>query len=234
MLRRMWHKLPEGIRQPVRRLLNRPENFYTMTPETPPAIRKALLRVRETALSGDYYEFGMYRGYTFWFARKTVTELGLNGMHLYGFDSFAGLPPPTGDDAATGEFKQGDYACGLKEFKRVLMRQKMDWSDTTLIPGFYNDSLRPELKKQYPMRPVAVALIDCDLYASTVPVLNFLSDLLQDGSILLFDDWNCFKASDQHGERLAFREFLERNKQWRAEPYISFGWHGQAFILRRN
>ena len=34
-----------------------------------------------------------------------------------------------------------------------------------------------------------VTLIDCDLYKSTLSVLAFLEDLLQEGSMLLFDDW---------------------------------------------
>ena len=81
------------------------------------------------------------------------------------------------------------------------------------------------------MKPVMLALIDCDLYSSTVSVLDFLDNLLQDGSILMFDDWNCFGKSDERGERRAFREFLARHPIWRADPFVSFGWHGQSFVL---
>ncbi|MGZ5294966.1 MAG: hypothetical protein ACXWH5_13390, partial [Actinomycetota bacterium] len=66
---------------------------------------------------------------------------------------------------------------------------------------------------------------------STVPVLRFLASLIQEGSILLFDDWNCFDRSDQKGERRAFREFLAKNPQFAAEKWTSFGRRGQAFVL---
>ena len=39
-------------------------------------------------------------------------------------------------------------------------------------------------------------MVDCDLYQSTVPVLAFLADLLQDGTVVLFDDWYCFREAD--------------------------------------
>ena len=51
---------------------------------------------------------------------------------------------------------------------------------------------------------------------------------------LLFDDWNCFNKSDEMGERLAFREFFAQHPGWRAEPFITFGWHGQAFIMKKS
>jgi hypothetical protein len=176
----------------------------------------------------------MYRGYTFWSAQRAANESGLKGMRFFGFDSFAGLPEPEGIDAGSDEFKRGDYACGYEMVTENLNNNGVDWSRTQLIQGYFDKSLKPALKTEYGMQRVAVALIDCDLYHSTVDVLNFLSDLLQEGSILMFDDWNCFDESDEKGERKAFREFLERHPDWQAEAFISFGWHGQAFILHRT
>ena len=39
--------------------------------------------------------------------------------------------------------------------------------------------------------------------SSTVPVLRFLSDVLVDGALLIFDDWYCFRASPEQGEQNA-------------------------------
>ncbi len=243
MMHRLWEALPETVRRPTRRLLRRvrahkparspepPKEFFTMCPETPPAIGQALRRIRDVGPSGDYYEFGLFRGYTFWQAQKTASELGLSDMRFFGFDSFTGLPDVTGPDAVTDEFHKGDYACGVAQVRRLLDQHGIDWSRSTLIPGLYHESLRPELRLRYQMRPLALALIDCDLYNSTVPVLKFLDDFLQDGSILLFDDWNCFQASNDHGERRAFKEYLDARPYWCPDPYISFGWHGQGFIM---
>jgi O-methyltransferase len=208
------------------------DGFVTETPGTPPALYRSLRRIAEAGPIGDYYEFGLYRGYTFWFAQQAAHLLGLVGMQFFGFDSFQGLPEPEGIDAALDEFHKGDYSCGRPTVVGTLRRFGFEWSRAQLVEGFYADSLRPALVRDLSMGPVAVALIDCDLYESTVPVMRFLAPLLQEGAILLFDDWNCFGASDEHGQRRAFREFLFSSPAWRAEPYLRFGWHGQGFILR--
>ncbi len=139
-------------------------------------------------------------------------------MRFFGFDSFAGLPRPEGIDATTEEFHEGDYRCDRQQVAASLTTYGFDWSRAELIAGFFDDSLRPALVQQHSMRPVAVALIDCDLYSSTVPVLRFLAPQLQDGSILLFDDWNCFGASDAHGQRRALRSSWNPPRRGRWSP----------------
>jgi O-methyltransferase len=244
---RHWRRLPNPVRQLIGTALDafhlrtplanlfvpnpNSNGFFTFCPQTPPAIYKSLQRVSEAGPAGDYYEFGLYRGYTFWYAQRSADLLGLKGMRFFGFDSFEGLPALKGPDVG-GEFSQGDYAASREEVQRYLSKYGVDWSRTYLIEGYYEDSLNPQAKTKLRMKTASVVLIDCDLYHSTVPVLQFLDDLLQDGSILLFDDWNNFQGSDEKGERRAFHEFLGERPYWHAEPYISFGWHGQAFILR--
>src|SRR5690606_7604139 len=90
----------------------------------------------------------------------------------------------------------------------------IDWERTFLVPGYYNESLTPELIAKHRLRRVGDALIDCDLYSSTVTVLDFLRPLIGDKTILIMDDWNCFDARDDRGQRRAMREFLER------EPHL--------------
>jgi O-methyltransferase len=246
MLDAILRPLPDAVRLPAGRLVRQivpdrllialgrlpSDGFVTLTPDTPPAIRQAFTRVAKEGVTGDYYEFGMYRGYTFWTAQRAARHHRLVDTRFFGFDSFQGLPRVTGQDATSAEFKEGDYSCGRDDVEAYLDKYGVDWRKTCLIEGFFDRSLRPELKNQLRMRKAAVTLIDCDLYSSTVDVLRFLEDLLQPGSIILFDDWNCFEASDDMGERRAFREFLHAHPQWTAEPFVAFGWHGQSFILR--
>ena len=142
-------------------------------------------------------------------------------------------PPPVHDASRSG-VRKGAFVCSKDQVIANLTNYGVDWSRTGLIEGWYDQSLTQALRPSLGLKPVAVALIDCDLYLSTVPVLAFLADLLQDGSVLLFDDWNLFDASDERGERRAFREFLEAHPEWKAETYVKFGWHGQAFIMRRT
>jgi O-methyltransferase len=247
MIDQVWKSLPARVRHRMREKIVRQvarveflrkrikhpaiDGFLTLTPETPPAISICLQKALALGVQGDYYEFGLYRGYSFWSAQKSANLLGLNQVRFLGFDSFQGLPKLEGIDAETAEFNERDYAASMEEVKWYLEKYGVDWSRSFLIEGYYDDSLQDGLKSKLEMKPVMVALIDCDLYGSTVSVLDFLDNLLQDGSILMFDDWNCFNKSDDKGERRAFREFLARRPHWTAHPFVSFGWHGQSFVL---
>ena len=81
------------------------------------------------------------------------------------------------------------------------------------------------------MKKVAVALIDCDIYTSTRDVLNFISDMLIDKSILMFDDWNCFDKDDEKGQRRAFSEFRQQHPEWEPEEIGGYGLYGQMFLM---
>lgn len=190
--------------------------------------------MRTSDLQGDYYEFGLFRGQSFAAAHRLARRHRLaSDMRFFGFDSFQGLPQPDGFDAA-GEFRKGDYACSRAEVTATLEKRRVDWSRIQLVEGWYDQTLTPNLKSALAPGKVGIALVDCDLYESTVPVLRFLTSLIQDGSIILFDDWNCFDRSDQKGERRAFREFLVNNPQFAAQKWISFGRRGQAFVLHKD
>jgi hypothetical protein len=239
-------KLPPSVRDRISRVIGRSpalqravdavsaigsDGFVSMTPETLPAITSALELVRAEGLAGDYFEFGLYRGVTFLHAQTEAQRLGLSDIRFYGFDSFAGLPEIGEVDVAAGIWEAGDYACSRAEVDAYLTKYRAP-GDYTLIEGFFDQSLTEELRARLQPRHVAVALIDCDLYASTVPVLEWLAQLLQPNCVLLFDDWNCADSNDEMGERRAFGEFLAVHKEWIAEPLFTFGWHGQAFQLR--
>jgi hypothetical protein len=196
------------------------------------ALDRSFRRIRTEQLRGDYFEFGIYRGSTFAHAdRLARRHLLSSSMRLFGFDSFQGLPSPTGIEGATGEFLEGDFACALPEVRENLDRRGVDWSRIHLVEGWFDETLNDNLKETLRPAPVAIALIDCDLYRSTLSVLEFLEDLLQQGSILLFDDWDCFGGRDHMGERRAFAEFLQTSTRIVAEPWIRFGRRGQGFVI---
>jgi O-methyltransferase len=226
-----------GLRPLARRLEGavRSERFQAATPATPVAIEKVLRLVLEAGLDqrGDYYEFGIYRGYTFWFAQKTMADLGNRQMRFIGLDSFEGLPEVRGVDRYKGDFSAHQYSASFDYVRTMLDTHGVDWDRTILVPGYYDRTLTASLKREHDLRPAAVAVIDCDLYESARQVLDFLSDdMLLDGSILVFDDWNAFDGDDERGERLALREFLQANTEWRAEELFAYGSYGQVFRLR--
>ncbi len=208
--------------------------FDTASPAALPALEDAFRASVDHGLAhrGDYFEFGVFKGYAFWYAQDVARRHGLDRMRFFGFDSFAGLPPVRGRDLTPrGDFYEGQYACPKDRVVANLSAKGVDWRRTHLIEGYFEQSLTEELKAQLRHRPVAIALIDCDLYEATATVLRFIGDLIADGAILLFDDWNCFDRDDERGQRKAFAEFLGQNPHLSAEALFSFGWHGQAFAM---
>lgn len=208
-------------------------DFRTLSREAIPALQRAMQSIHRHGPRGDYYEFGVYRGGSLLAVYREAVRLGMaDGMHFVGLDSFAGLPEPEGIDAGW-EFEQGQYAASRLEVQQMLHREAgEDLYRFALVEGFYEQSLTAELYAS--MHPAALVLFDCDLYSSTRTALGWLTPLLQEGTELLFDDYNCFEADPQRGQRLAWTQWQARNPEWRVEEGEAFGWHGQGFILRRG
>jgi hypothetical protein len=181
---------------------------------------------------GDYFEFGLFRGRTFIAAYHFAQANKLHKMKFYGFDSFQGLPQIQGVDAG-GEFAGGQYAMGVERFTNLIRGRGVDLQKVKLVPGWYSESLNAQTKAGLQARKAALIFVDCDLYESTVPVLEFVTDYVQDGTVLAFDDWFGFKGHPQKGEQRAFKEWLARNPGLQAQPYRGFGTHGESFVLCR-
>jgi O-methyltransferase len=185
------------------------------------------------SVQGDYAEFGVFEGSTTAAAWHASRRLGMKQIRFHAFDSFQGLPS-IGSDDATGGFRKGDFAAARATFERNLRRYGVDLSRVTVTEGMFDDTLTPARREQLQLDKVALAFIDCDLYASTVPVLSFLTDLLVDGSVLMFDDWFCFKGRPDRGEQRAFAEWREANPHLRLVEYQTFHWSGMSFLVHRD
>lgn len=211
-------------------------SFRTLSPGTPEAIAKAYKIIQEETDGpiGDYYEFGLFRGFTFLQAYKHTQDLGMNNVHFYGFDSFEGLPPADGIDVADGRFFEGQFACSKEDVEKNLSENGMDISRTSLVKGFYEDSLTEELREQYHFKPASVVLLDCDYYSSTKTALDWMKPYIKVGTILLFDDWFSYGDDNELGQQKALEEFLAEETQYHAEPLWEFIHHGKGFILRSN
>lgn len=57
---------------------------------------------------------------------------------------------------------------------------------------------------------------------------------MADQSLILFDDWNCFNADSEKGQRKAFREFLTHNDHFTVRELFSYGQYGQVFIVENS
>ena len=156
------------------------------------------LQERDLLEGTDYFEFGIFRGFNLWFVQAYAKARGLTNMRFAGFDSFFGLPPVEGIDAG-GSFKEGGFSSYREEVETYYKRYGVDWDKTMLVQGFYEDSLNNQTIEKFKLRKCALCVIDCDLYSSTVSVLNFVAPLLADTSVLYFDDWIDFWSVRREG-----------------------------------
>jgi O-methyltransferase len=178
---------------------------------------------------GDYAEFGVAKGRTFVEAYRVARRFPGFDRRFYAFDSFAGLPD-IGEVDAGYRWREGQFAHGRQGFEARLRRARIPSSDVTIVEGFYDETLRhPERLDDH---RVAVAWVDCDLYESTVPVLDYLTDRLSPGAVLAFDDWFCFRGARDKGEARACDEWLERNPHIALVPWRPFHWAGQSFLVQ--
>lgn len=114
---------------------------------------------------------------------------------VYGFDWFQGLPEDWVPDYG---MVKGSFAMpqpeGLPE-------------NAKLVLGLFEDTVEDFLAAH--PGPVELAHIDCDIYSSTVTVLNALTDRLSAGSVLVFDELFYYPQRENH-EVKAFYEWLQR------------------------
>ena len=83
----------------------------------------------------------------------------------------------------------------------MLTRDKFE-----LVKGFFKETLQGEPKS----KTARVILIDCDLYSSTQLALEYIKPTLQEGTLLILDDFFSYKGSADKGVCGAFNEFTNK------------------------
>lgn len=186
-------------------------------------------------LKGDYLEFGVYKGWTFAQAYHYAQKKRFGKMRFFAFDSFKGLPEKAEEYGLDDHhFHKGQYNCGVGEFSKNIARLGVDLNKVKIIEGWFEESLDDKLKRDLGLKQGAIVVVDCDLYKSTVPVLEFISDLLINGSIIMFDDWFLYEGDPDRGAQRAVKEWLVAHPEIGLTEYHKYGWGGISFIVRRR
>lgn len=149
---------------------------------------------------GLLLECGVYKADTLnYFAKNNSKRV------WHGFDSFEGLP----EDWGGGEKGKGAFSLGGR-----LPAVK---PNVQLHPGWFDQTVAPFLAKAD--EKVAFVHLDADLYTSTKTVLDAIIPYLQNGTLLLFDEY-FGQLGWREGEHKAFLEWL---------PSINYDAHCLAF-----
>ena len=151
--------------------------------------------IAEARVNGHYLEFGVFTGGTIRYIAKQLRKAGKPNASIHGFDSFEGLP-----EAWSG-FNLGRSAFSLGgKLPRVP-------PNVVLHKGWFSDTI-PKWRTQV-AGPIAFMHIDCDLYSSTVELLDGIYERLQPGTVVVFDEYFNFPNWEQH-EYKAWSEFVAR------------------------
>ncbi len=227
--RRLPSRLVALLSLPIGRQLKTKWHFWY---ERARMLELAFAYTSYNEVKGDYFEFGVYEGRTFIEAWDAARRYDNKAVRFYAFDSFEGLPELSSVDAG-GPFCKGQFKCDRHQFEKNLKSHGVDPRRVKVIEGRFETTLNEADGEADGLESVAIAWIDCDLYKSTVPVLRYLSDRLVDGSIVIFDDWYCYKGRADQGEQRACLEWLEANPQIGLSEYQKFHWAGISFIVTR-
>jgi hypothetical protein len=235
--------LLRGLRSLARRIVRLEDSSLTGKHG---CVRTGASFVTWNQVEGDYLEFGVFQGeslteayHEFDRQRRQLAAWAFDSTEyrrwqaspprFFAFDSFQGLP--AGPAERQVDFAAGAYRCSEPEFKANLTRHGVDLRRVITVPGFYDQSLTQEVKRSLTLEKAALVMVDCDLYESTVPVLDFLTDLVGQGTILIFHDWFRFKGRPDCGEQRACREWLARNPQLELIEYWREGPQAVSFLV---
>ena len=205
---------------------------------------KALRFVDYEMVEGDVIEFGVYSGRSLMLLnwahecfKKTVHGESAPTRHFIGVDSFLGLPKNDHVRWKEGAFSYNHswhpfIPIGAKITPECVCDSftKAKLQEPTIINGFYkSEHVANEIGK---IDKISVVHIDCDLFESTYDALNLIKNKIQDGTIILFDDWFNYKADPNKGEQGAFRQFLDENSNIQAIPWHNYSTFCTSFILK--
>ncbi len=242
---RLFDKIRRLVPIPIKREIK----SYIKEPNK--CIACAVRFVSFNQVSGDYLEFGCSSGRTFCYAYQmfqNCREEVLSSLpardrlalekakpRFFAFDSFEGLPAPSGErdrhPYSPKHWKEGNFAMNLGQFKKVLVSKGINARDVRVIKGWYDQTLTEETKEAHHLTRASVVHIDCDYYESAILALDFVTDLVDDGTVIIFDDYNYFRGSPSLGERKAFSEWLSNNPHIRATELARHDFDKVAFFL---
>jgi predicted O-methyltransferase YrrM len=144
-----------------------------------------LYSLDKCTVDGLYLEFGVFQG-------DSINAIAYHvpHQHIYGFDSFFGLPEPM-DGIAAGTFNQDGQLPKVAD-------------NVTLVPGLYKHTL-----PAFPKQQVSFMHIDCDLYSSTKCIFDHFKNYISKGTIIVFDEFFGLQLNQTNSEKHEYRAFME-------------------------
>ena len=163
---------------------------------------------------GIVAEFGVFHGKSI----RLISEMVGPNNPVDGFDTFTGIPEQWGEEEA------GSYTASNEIPERIPENVRFHvglFADT--LPGYVASLPPPE------ELPVRLVNIDCDLYQGTKEILQYLSNRIGPGSVLIFDEY-LMTPTWPEDEYKAFQEACEKFG-WEYE-YLGFSLFSKQVSVR--
>lgn len=184
------------------------------------ALYQSVRYILENNIPGDFAECGVWKGGSCMQIALQLKQAGISGRSIWMYDTFSGMTRPGTED---GEAEKKEWAA------RETEPGKTDWCVATkeevkqnmLLTGYPEELIRlveGRVEDTIPRTcPEALALLrlDTDWYSSTLHELTNLYPVLNQGGILLIDDYGAWegarKATDDYfqGKRDVFMQRID-------------------------
>lgn len=192
-----------------------PEPYYSVFPYTHASMTRQrnlvnlVQDIERRNIPGAIVECGVLDGGTAALMAHTSMASG-RPVHL--FDSWEGLPNPTGQDGAGGNAWAGEDVGSPGRVRRVMRRLGVPDNRVTLHKGWFNETLA-----KAPVDQVALVHVDADFYDSVKLCIEHWYPRLSPGGYMQFDDYDSFVGCTR-----AVDEFLQRNPELKMQIVQEF------------
>ena len=176
---------------------------------------------------GDILEFGVA-------CAGTIRDIApINGTKtVYGFDHFKGLEQTKQETPDYAGWYKGAFRLEGSEYRQTYERVLEDCAQFPNITLIVKDIHELHEPSAYGITKISAVHIDVDIYEPTVSSLNFVDKCEWDEIYMRFDDWHGHEPDyDQH-ERLACKEWIDRNGY--GVNVMRNGLHGELIVTRNK
>lgn len=197
------------------------------------AIKKAFYFACLEQLAGDYLEFGVFEGTSMIAAFESDRRFRTpktSPRKFWGFDSFEGFR--YFDEADRHPFfGEGEFSSSYRQTRRRLEKHVRDRAAIELVPGYFEQTLAAKTALDFGIERVSVALIDCDLGTPAGLALNFMRPALQNGTVIILDDYFAYRGRRDVGVAGAFARFQAAHPGLVFRRMFDYGHGGQGVVL---
>jgi len=175
---------------------------------------RAVKYVERAGIPGDIVECGVWKGGSMMVVARTLLNLGSTDRRLFLFDTFKGMTAPSDADVSqeygsaqeTWDKKASSGDAGLSwvyspldEVKRNMATVGYPQERTVYVQGRVEESLPDSAPER-----IAILRLDTDWYESTLHEMRHLYPRLEEGGVLILDDYFTWQ-----GSRAAVDEYVK-------------------------